>query len=305
MEPSPTLAIAANAAELRIIPATGGAIAGFTWQGHPVLRETARAVLSDVRSCACYPLVPYSNRIRDATLRFAGREHRLTRNFGSHPHAIHGVGWQRAWQVDAHAHDTIRLSFAHDAADATARGAWPWPFTATQTLRLTARADGAATLHATLTIGGRADEAFPFGLGWHPFCPRAADTTVLFEAAAVWRNDATQLPVARDALPDAWSFVRARRLADVALDNVFVGWVGTARIVQPSQGLRVTLAADRAAGNLVVYVPKADFMAVEPVTHETDAFNRAAAGTADTGMRVLAPGQAFSCTMRLTIEAFA
>ena len=36
-----------------------------------------------------------------------------------------------------------------------------------------------------------------------------------------------------------------------------------------------------------------DFLCVEPVSHGTDAFNLAAAGAADTGIRVLAPGETF------------
>jgi galactose mutarotase-like enzyme len=43
------------------------------------------------------------------------------------------------------------------------------------------------------------------------------------------------------------------------------------------------------------------FIAVEPVTHMTDAFNRAAAGRPDTGTQLLAPRTAFSCTMRFSI----
>jgi aldose 1-epimerase len=52
-----------------------------------------------------------------------------------------------------------------------------------------------------------------------------------------------------------------------------------------------------------VYVPpERDYLAVEPVTHMTDAFNRADAGQRDTGTRVLAPGATFSCTMRLSVS---
>jgi aldose 1-epimerase len=62
----------------------------------------------------------------------------------------------------------------------------------------------------------------------------------------------------------------------------------------------VRIDADRSLGFAVVYAPlAADFVAFEPVTHETDAFNRSAAGASGTGMRILAPGAAFSCTMRV------
>ena len=64
------------------------------------------------------------------------------------------------------------------------------------------------------------------------------------------------------------------------------------------------MRADRAAGFLVVYAPEGrDFLALEPVTHMTDAFNRAARGERGTGTRALRPGGAFSCTMEIGVRA--
>ena len=72
---------------LRIAPELGGAIASFTVCGTPMLRPTPAAALDarDVRRTACYPLVPYSNRIRNTKLRFASRDFLLERNFGTMP----------------------------------------------------------------------------------------------------------------------------------------------------------------------------------------------------------------------------
>ena len=294
---------------VRIAPDLGGSITAFTWRDRPVLRPTPSAALADrnVRLASCYPLVPYSNRIRNARLVFRGRDYALARNFGAHPHAIHGVGWQRSWSVTGSSPQRMRLSLTHAAAEAE-RTAWPWPFIATQTFHL-AGGDGArdATILAlTLTLDNVGTEAFPFGLGWHPFLPKDAATRLRFSAQAVWQNDATQLPRERIALPPQWRFDRSRPLGDVALDNVFAGWDGAAELASPANGITTTLAADRACGWLVVYAPPAgDFIALEPVSHETDAFNRAATGASDTGFRVLPPGAAFSCTMRVAVAAIA
>ena len=301
-----TLALVTGDCVLEIAPRLGGAWTSLTWRGHPVLRPTPREALDEgnVRLTGCYPLVPYSNRISDARLRHAGREHALARNFGHHPHAIHGVGWQRPWTVSAQAVDGVVLAFAHRATDDAERAAWPWAFDATHAVRLHADAHG-TSLYATLTIESRADEPFPFGLGWHPFFPRTPATRLSFTAAHVWRNDATQLPVERVAVPPDWSFRTPREL-DVALDQVFTGWPGVATLEQPLLAHRVRLCADRACDRLVVYVPEGrDYVAVEPVTHDTDAFNRSAAGASGTGTRVLPPGGAFSCTMRLDVAPLA
>jgi aldose 1-epimerase len=294
------LLLADGAAIVEIVPDVGGAIASFRWRDADVLRPTppeARAA-RDVRRHACYPLVPYSNRVANATLRHGGRDHALARNFGDSPHAIHGVGWQRAWTTLAADAATARIALDHDAGGEGALS-WPWPFRATQAFSLRADARG-ATLSVRLAIENAGDQAFPFGLGWHPFFPKRRGTTLAFDAAWAWINDATQLPVDRIAVPERWRFATARALDDTVLDNVFEPSTGAATIAWPDTGVAVTVEADSALDRRVVYVPEGrDFLAFEPATHMTDAFNRNARGQRDTGARHLPPGASFSCTMRL------
>ena len=49
--------------------------------------------------------------------------------------------------------------------------------------------------------------------------------------------------------------------------------------------------------------PGLDFLCAEPVSHATDAFNRAAAGRTDTGARALEPGETLAAAVTLTVEA--
>ena len=295
-----------SGAACRIAPELGGAIVAFASRGRAILRPTPESALADrnVRATSCYPLVPYSNRIANARLSFAGREYVLARNFGDHPHAIHGVGWQRAWHVRQATSQRLRLALVHDARGVNAT-AWPWPFDATLTFELPESADDrSAVLVTTLTITNTGASPFPFGLGFHPFFPRDARTETGFVAAAVYENDATQLPRRRVAIPPAWQFDPPRPSSGTDLDNVFTGWRGDATLVDEATGFATALAADRACRYLVVYAPRdAPFIALEPVTHETDAFNRHARGSAGTGFRTLPPGASFSCTMRIAASA--
>ena len=207
----------------RVAPQLGAVITSFAYRGRPVLRETPEPVseLLNVRATACYPLVPYSNRIRDARLRFRGIDYSLARNFGTHPHSIHGVGWQRAWSIADIERNRLQLTLEH-VADAAAAPAWPWPFGATQAFELVHDANGnGAVLTVTLTLANSGASAFPFGLGWHPFFTADAATTVAFTAGSMWENDATQLPLRRIDVPPALPFAAARPLAGLAIDNVF------------------------------------------------------------------------------------
>jgi aldose 1-epimerase len=301
---SNTLSLDADGARAELAPALGGAIASFTLDVVDVLRPAsadARAA-ANVRGFACYPLVPYSNRIASGRLAFDGRTYSIARNFGDHPHSIHGLGWQRPWSVAAHNGRSALLVLEHAAAGAEA-SSWPWPFRATQSFALDVNA-GTATLTAKIAITNTGSAPFPFGLGFHPFFPRTAATELGFHADAIWETDATQLPTTRAPVGDTRSFDPPRVVGDVVLDNVFTGWNGVATLVDPTRRIAVTLDADRAASFVVVYVPAGrDFLAVEPVTHMTDAFNRAATGENGTGTRILGAGAGFSCTMRICARA--
>ena len=182
--------------------------------------------------------------------------------------------------------------------------AWPFAFRATQAFALTPLPEG-AMLTLTLTIRNTDARAFPFGLGWHPFFPRDAATELGFVAEGVWEIDDTCLPTRHVAVPPECRFDPRRAIGATTLDNVFTGWCGDARIRWPRTGRRAFIEADRACSHLVVFIPPGrDYFAVEPVTHMTDAFNRAARGERDTGTRCLRPGEARSCTMRIVVTTY-
>ena len=297
---STTVELRAAPARVVLAPAIGGAIASYEWHDLPVLRSTADSALAegDVRNFASYPLVPFSNRIADATLHWRGARYSLPRYLAGHPHAIHGNGWQRAWDVieQGPAHATLEL--VHDALQARELE-WPFPYRARQTFVLTESA-----LALTMSIENTGATAFPFGLGWHPFFPRTRATVLGFTADGIWQTDPLMLPTRLEAVPAAWNFSTPRAVGDTMLDHCFVGWHPPASVRWRDRRLSVAIDAEAACTHLVVYVPRAgDHLAIEPVTHMTDAFNRADAGERDTGTRVLAPGETFSCTMHLSVSA--
>jgi aldose 1-epimerase len=150
----------------------------------------------------------------------------------------------------------------------------------------------------TLAIENRGSQPFPFGLGWHPFFPRAADARLGFGSTGVWRNDETQLPVQWEPAPAALRFDPPRAIGEGLVDNVFTGWGGRAELRGGPVDVRIE--ADRAFAYVVIYAPPGrGFVAIEPASHMTDAFNRDARGERDTGTRMLAPGASWCGTMRV------
>jgi aldose 1-epimerase len=283
---------------LVLAPAVGGAIVRF-WSeaagaATELLRPTPALALrqGDPGLTASYPLVPWSNRIRQGRFAFGGRTVTLAPNRPHERHPIHGHGFQAPWTVLELAPATAILEYRH------APDAWPWAYRAVQRFRLTP-----AGLELELVLTNESDTAMPAGLGWHPYFPRTPETTLTAHVSEIWLTDAEILPTARVAPPPDRDPRRGLAVDRVALDNVFVGWDGHAVVAWPERRAALRLAASPPLRTFVVYTPPAQpFFCAEPVSHVTDAFNLAAAGQTDTGMLTLAPGASTRATFTLAPE---
>jgi len=278
---------------VELSPAVGGSIARYTidvgGRSVDLLRPTGPAA-TEVLDFACFPLVPYSSRIRAGQFQFEGRDIRLTLNFGDHPHSIHGHGWQAPWSVTEQNASSATLDYLHQA------DAWPWAYRARQRFVLDEQG-----LLVKLSLTNLAETRMPAGLGLHPYFPRARSAHLKASVNSVWRMDHEVMPIERIALPPDLPLWSGVSLAEVVLDNGFEGWDRIAEIAWPTSGIGLNVTASPELSRLVVYAPAGqDFFCVEPVSHMTDAFNRAAQGDAETGLRVLAPQDTFSAWMRLS-----
>jgi aldose 1-epimerase len=272
-----------------VAPQLGGCIAGLWLEGQPVLRSQPAAQLLSVRQSGCYPLVPFSNRIGGATLVWQGTQHPLIRNNGDEPHAIHGIGWQRPWQVLEQEGPFVMLAYEH-RADA----AWPFAFDSSQTLRLRGN-----MLEMTLSITNQAQVPAPAGLGWHPYFTKRADSRIAFAAQGRWEMGADKLPTTRSSTGGLDA-----DCAVLDIDHCYDGWSGAAVLEDGSLRVRVTSSLTR----LVVFThPGRDSVAIEPVSHVNNAANLVTAGADPEalGLRTLAPGESMSAQMSIEVERVA
>jgi len=288
-------------ARLAVAPFLGGSLLGYWWEidgtRHDWLigsREAGIAGYQELR-LASFPLVPYSNRIRDGRFSFRGRSVEEPVAPG-HTNALHGHGWRLPWRVTARDNDALTMEYEHRPHPGDA--GWPWPYRAWQRLVLTPQA-----LSMTMGIENRAGEAMPAGLGHHPYFPRSRQTRVTATIAGIWWPEAGQLPIERMAPPPDSDPRRGILVDEVSLDHGYAGWNGSARVELPERRAAVTMTADPALSTLVIFSPPGrGFVCVEPVSHCIDAFNLAAGGMADTGMRVLEPGESWQTIVRFVPE---
>jgi aldose 1-epimerase len=293
--------LASGPARCEIAPEVGGAIAAFWWERNgrrlDWLRPASASAVArgDAGEMGCFPMVPYGSRIRHARFVFCGREVLETPADAERRHALHGHGWRRHWSVVERQDDRLVLEYEHPA------DAWPWPYRARQSFALSPEA-----LEMTLEIENLSDALMPAGLGFHPFFPRTPEARIAAAATGVWLTDAEVMPVERTAVPPGWDLSGGRRVAEVALDNVFTGWNGEAVITWPERQARLRLSASQPLLSfLVVYTPRErEFFCVEPASHVTDAINLAREGVPETGLRVLAPSVRRVARMSLRPQLF-
>ncbi len=301
------LELSAGDAKLLVCPSLGGSIGGWTRRGTPILRHTPPESLAgdNSRLLSCFPLIPFSNRIAWGRFTFGGESFQLDRNFGDHPHTIHGNAWQRAWEVESQSADQADLVLHHDpATDKTVTpggvpGGLHWPYRYTCRLRHHLQPDG---LSVTIAFVNTDHRDQPVGLGLHPYQPRTPQTAIAFRAGSVWHTGADALP--DEALPveAPWSFDPGHVIAGPPLDNCYAAWTGRATITRPEHGIRLTIAGDDLFRHLVVYTPdEKPYFAVEPASNMTDAVNRMDT-VPDHGLRVLHPGETLERQIRFSVE---
>ncbi|MEC3911582.1 aldose 1-epimerase [Sphingobium sp. CR2-8] len=274
----------AGGLEAALSPAVGGSLLRLSLDGVELMRGAPDDAI-DPLAMASFPLVPYANRIADGRFTFDGADYQLPRNFGDHPHSIHGFGWQTSWTASETAETAALLVHEH-GGDA----GWPWPYRAEQRVMLTP-----SQLSMSLSATNVGDAPMPIGLGFHPYFLADSETLLQFGAHSLWLSTPDMLPdreARADALGD-WSRLASVR-GDSLIDNPYSDWDGIATI-ERGDGLRLTLTATGADWLHVYRPPGEAFFCVEPVSHMPDAIHRG-------GMPILAAGDTARLSMTIAID---
>lgn len=285
--------LAAGDLRVTVAPEAGGRIAKF-WRETPkgqvhILQPMGPDAFDPFNwpKGGCYPLVPFSNRIRNGRFVFEGRERRLPLHPGTSD-ALHGFTQRRPWTIAAKTAASLTMTLIHTQDE------WDWAFTTSQLLDLT---DDALTV--TLTVKNLSDAPMPLGFGLHPYFAVALGDRIAFDAQWNWAIDGGFVATHREAKPlhyDAPQSAAGRT-------DYLSGWSRKATIAR-QDGTTIRLSASDALDHFVFHVPDGGaYLCLEPVSHVADAFNLAPSGHEGTGLHVLAPGAAVEASVRMEIEA--
>ncbi|MFL5727120.1 MAG: aldose 1-epimerase [Chloroflexota bacterium] len=240
---APPLVLEAGPARLEVSPADGGRIASFRLDG----RELIARVDTGPIWWGSYPMAPFAGRIRRGEFTFRGRGYRLPLNMA--PHAIHGVVFDRPWDVVSPDEIAIRLGD-------------PWPFAGNVTQRFELDPD---RMRVTLELA--AAEPMPAWMGWHPWFRRRLDGSSAgapgvrldFTPGAMYERDAEGIATGRlvEPTPGPW-------------DDCFRDLRSNPRLTWPD-GPALTLSSS--CVDWVVFNQRDDALCVEPQSAPPDAVN--------------------------------
>lgn len=238
-------------------------------------------------------LMPWPNRITDATYQFAGVEHRLPVTEPATGAAIHGLTRHEPWRVVEHRDSAVRLRYELPRQSG-------YPFTLRCEVEYRLEPGGLRVRTGATNTGA---EPAPYATGAHPYLAagsgRIDELTVRVPAASYYPTDRRGTPSARQPVDGTRFDLREPvLLGDRRIDNAYTelrrDGDGLARVWVRTPD-DVTVALWLGAGYDYVQLFTGDSVpeperrrrgiAVEPMTAAPDAFR-----TGD-GLRVLAPGE--------------
>lgn len=281
------LRLTGGALETVIAPGAGGSVTSFRAHGQEMLREAESA--EDPLGMACFPMVPFSGRIANGSFTIKGGTVALPSDPICEPHAIHGFGWRRPWQVVDMSGSNATLALDYDAAE------WPWSFAARQRFSI-----DEASLSIRLELENRAGEPMPSGLGLHPYFPSRLTARLKAQLPYIWEARPDRIPTRRVPVHAVNNFARGRRVAPLTLDHDFSGSDAAIHIEWDDRPLALRIERP-GSDHTVIYTPQEhDYFCVEPVSHVPNAVNRTEDAAA-TGLRMLAPGEIMSLACRFVV----
>lgn len=277
-----------------IDPAAGGSLSWFRTVAGNEIFKNARAGSGGATDSACFPMVPFCNRVRDRHFGIVDGTVVLAPNTADGLRTAHGFGWRSEWAIaersDAHA--VIRHEYAG--------GAWPWAYVAGQTISIDAYG-----LTVVLSVRNLSASAMPAGLGLHPYFPLRDRIKLRVHAAESSVLDEHGFP-AFD--PDERSLLQAAangELSPAVGNRYLAGAAGPITICDPKGGHIATLHSSQNCRHYALHLERdKSLFCVEPMTHPVGALNDYGTMGEASGLRTLEAGATLEIAMRCAVATF-
>ncbi len=273
--------------EVIVAPEVGGSIARYSYGSNGRKIDIFRPLSNfhegpdPVLAMGCFPLVPYSNRIRDGKIKAGEYSLSLPKNNPPEPHSCHGTGWKAPWNVIRQISHSITLELPPNEE-------FPLLYKARQQISLMPD-----QLEITLSLTNSGPHDFPAGLGLHPYFPNRSGAEIMANLPQEWCLDENSMPIKRENNKDYDLFrTMGQKAQDLKEMSAYSDWDGSAIINWPLSGRKLAITTTPPLAHLLMWAPpEEEFFCVEPASHAIDGFNLALDGFENAGGTILAPEQ--------------
>lgn len=270
--------------EIGVCPKKGAGITHFVLQDNHFCTHLFRPVdeknfkTNSSEFFACFPLVPFSGRIKDAKFHHDGRQIQLNPN-PPELHALHGDGWKSSWKVVKQGDSYITLQLENPE-----RG-WPWNYMAQYSIACEKN-----NVRLELSYTNLSEEVIPVGLGFHPWF--LSDAYIKTQLETRWNIDDRYLFTDKTDTKEEYTGNNFLDVSNLDLVHGFSGWNQQAEIKWKTHPYKIKLRASKNLKHAVLYTqhPSKDWC-FEPVSHSVDAFNLHYNGITDTGTIFVKPNE--------------
>ena len=278
--------------DIEIDPENGSLFRQCRYMGKEVFRDFQETNSSNEfpqYSASNFPLLPFSNRIKDGRFEFRGKSHRLPVNATNQTHPLHGYGWIMPWEVTSSEKGQIALTQKYEPGD------WPWAYEAQQAISVMDN-----TFRMELSLINKSHAVMPAGIGFHPYFPDLEHASLVFDSDAVWMADEEVLPTERMSPPGSYDLSKTKPLKSANLDHCYEG-VGSAHITWSNSPLKLTIISSDNLSRAAVYTAHSDnCFCFEPISHTHNAINMD--DSEAEGLVFLQPGESLSAWCEIRVD---
>lgn len=233
-------------------------------------------------------LFPFANRVKDGSYSFQGQHYQLLINEEQHNNAIHGMVYNKTFQVIGNDVSTHRASIQLVYHEKLECKGFPYTYSIFVEYVLTE-----SNLLLNVKVKNTHNKVFPFTLGWHPYFLSSDlyQSEVKFDCKEKLNLDERNITLGKTDFKEKDGL----KIEDQLLDDCFILQSKTVHFNTPAYTFGLSTTEQDCF--LQLYTPpKKNTIAIEPTTGVSDSFNNSI------GLKTLEPNEIYVVGWSLKIK---
>jgi aldose 1-epimerase len=255
----------------------GGRLKSLYYKNQPVIQDLENTSYAEDYAAAV--LFPFANRICDGNYSFQDRNFQLESNEKDSTNAIHGLIYNKAFQLTNTLFDKEENSISLSYTEKNPPKGFPFQYKIVLTYTLRNN-----SFDLSIRAENKSSSSFPFTMGWHPYfvAKNPADCVLEFDSlkSVLFNQELITIGLAHSFAPNPFPIDKPR------LDDCFV--LHDNKISFKTPAYHIEINTSRYSKYLQLYLPPNEGrIAIEPMTGISDSFNNYK------GVKILNPNELF------------